>query len=109
MSYEYRLIPEDSALANHVMRYLKTSNACVKSKNDEIHLKDWSLQTSAEYDARLTESHDQSIWLEINFRSVGLYNLILEAVNGGAIRCYENGDLGDEVSLKEAFRIKDST
>ncbi|WP_071769659.1 hypothetical protein [Burkholderia ubonensis] len=106
MSYEYRLVFDDAASAQHVMDSLKSSDACVKVQALEVCLKDRELQTLAEYDARLTQEDDRSIWLEVNFRSPNLYNLVRGALSGRIVRCFEDGDWGDEVTLKQAIRIK---
>jgi len=106
MSYEYRLLLDSTISAQHFMNSLMVSEACVKAQAREVYLKDQELQTPAEYDARLIQEGNQSIWMEINLKSVNLYRLIHSSLSGGVVRCYEDGDLDDEVSLKEAFRIK---
>ncbi|MBR8060216.1 hypothetical protein [Burkholderia dolosa] len=106
MSYEYRLVFEDADLVQHVIDSLKSSDACIKAQAQGVCLKDRELQTQAEYDVRLTQDGDRSVWLEVNFRSVTLYNLMQRALGSGVVRCFEDGDLGDEVTLKDAFRIK---
>jgi hypothetical protein len=106
MSYEYRLIFDHTASLEDVMDLLKSSDACVRAEKFEIYLKDLELKTLAEYDAKLTQDSDQSLWLEVNFKSINLYNLIQKILNNRSIRCFENGDLDDEATLKEAFRIK---
>ena len=106
MSYEYRLVFDDTTSAQHVMDSLKSSDACVKAQALEVCLKDQELQTLAAYDVRLTQESDRSLWLEVNFRSLNLCNLVQGALSGRVVRCFEDGDLDDEVTLKEAFRIK---
>lgn len=106
MSYEYRLVFDGTILAQDVIKSLILSEACVKAQAREVYLKDQELKTPAEYDARLIQEGDQSIWMEINLKSVNLYKLVYSSLSGGVVRCYEDGDLDDEVSLKEAFRIK---
>ncbi|MGJ7607412.1 hypothetical protein ACSFA7_23965 [Variovorax sp. LT1R20] len=107
MSYEYRLVFDDAILAPNVMKSLILSEACVKVQAREVYLKDKELQTPSEYDARLIQEGDQSIWMELNLKSRNLYKLVHSSLSGGGVRCYEDGDLNDEISLKEAFRIKD--
>ena len=46
------------------------------------------------------------MWMEVNSKALGLHDLMMNSLKGGVARCYEDGDLHDEVSLKEAFRIK---
>lgn len=106
MSYEYRLMFGDSCLMQCVIGSLKSSDACIKVEGREIYLKDQLLQSVAQYDAKLTLEGDLSVWLEVHFRSMGLYDLFQKALRGGDVKCYEDGDLNDEVSLKEVFRIK---
>ncbi|WP_454722736.1 MULTISPECIES: hypothetical protein [Cupriavidus] len=108
MSYEYRLVFDDAASAQLVIDSLKSSGACVKAQAQEVCLKDRDLQTLAGYDARLTKESDRVLWLEVNFRSPNLYNLVQEALNSRVVRCFEDGDWDDEVTLKQAFRIKSS-
>ncbi|MGJ7535944.1 MULTISPECIES: hypothetical protein [unclassified Variovorax] len=107
MSYEYRLVFDDEFLMQRVIDSLKSSDAYIKSQEQEICLKDRLLQSAAEYDARLILESNFSMWLEVNFRSMKLYDLVRNALHGEAVRCYEDGDLDCEVSLKGAFRIKD--
>jgi hypothetical protein len=106
MSYEYRLVFDDGASAQDALDALRSSDACVKSHEQDVCLKDRELSTLAEYDVRLTRENEQLLWLEINFRSLNLYHLVQEALNGRVFRCLEDGDSDDEVTLKEAFRIK---
>jgi len=108
MSYEYRLIFTDASSARYVMDVLKASTAYIKGQGQEICLKDTELKSSADYDARLIEEDETSFWLEVNFRSPCLYRLLENALGGRPIRCFENGDIDDDVTLKEAFRIKDT-
>ncbi|RQR42334.1 hypothetical protein DIE22_02060 [Burkholderia sp. Bp9142] len=108
MSYEYRLVFDDAASAQLVIDSLKSSDACVKAQAQEVCLKDRDLQTLAEYDARLTKESDRALRLEVNFRSPNLYNLVQGALSSRVVRCFEDGDWDDEVTLKEAFRIKSS-
>lgn len=55
---------------------------------------------------RMTQESDRSLWLEVNFRSLSLCKLVQGALSGRVVGCFEDGDLDDEVTLKEAFRIK---
>lgn len=109
MSYEYRLIFTDTSTVQRLMDKLKTSDACVGSRENDVSLKDRGLGSAAKYDVRLKCEDAKSIWLEVNFRSPSLYRLIHEALHGASVRCFEDGDLDDEVTLKEAFRIKGDT
>ena len=109
MSYEYRLIFADASTAQRLMEELKTSDACVGTLEDDVSLKDRGLGSAAKYDVRLKCEDAKSIWLEVNFRSPSLYRLVHETLDGATVRCFEDGDLDDEVTLKEAFRIKGDT
>jgi hypothetical protein len=106
MSYEYRLVFDDPSLMQNVVRTLKSSDSLVEDEEWGIFLKDQLLQSSAKYDVRLILENNSSIWLEVKSKAVGLYRLMMSALEGGVVRCYEDGDLNDEVSLKEVFRIK---
>ncbi|MGU7773980.1 hypothetical protein ACV229_27845 [Burkholderia sp. MR1-5-21] len=106
MSYEYRLIFDNAASGQHVMDSLKSSDACVKVQAQEILLKGREMQALAEYDARLLKEGDLSLWMDVNFKSLNLYNLVQGALSGRVVGCFEDGDLDDEVTLKEEFRIK---
>ncbi|WP_233830156.1 hypothetical protein [Paraburkholderia sp. ZP32-5] len=106
MSYEYRLIFTDVSSARHVMDVLRASAACIRGQGQEICLKDSELKSSAEYDACLMQEDEKSLWLKVNFRSPCLYRLLQDALEGRPVRCFEDGDIDDEVTLKEAFRIK---
>lgn len=106
MSYECRLVFDDADSVQYVINSLKSSDACIKTQEQGVCLKDRELQTLAEYDVRLIQENDRSLWLEVNFRSLNLYNLMQEALGSGVVRCFEDGELDDEVTLKDAFRIK---
>lgn len=106
MSYEYRLVFDDADSVQHVIDLLKSSDACIKTQVQGVCLKDRELQTLAEYDVRLTKENDRSLWLEVNFKSLNLYNSVREVLGSRRVRCFEDGDLDDEVTLKDAFRIK---
>jgi len=106
MSYEYRLVFDDPSLMQSVIGSLKSSGSFVEGNEQEIFLKDQLLQSHAEYDARLILEGDLSMWMEVNSKALGLHDLMMNSLKGGVARCYEDGDLHDEVSLKEAFRIK---
>lgn len=109
MSYEYRIIFTDAPTVRRLMEELKTSDACVGSRANDVSLKDRGLGSAAKYDVRLKCEDEKSVWLEVNFRSPTLYRLVHETLRGASVRCFEDGDLDDEVTLKEAFRIKGDT
>jgi antitoxin component YwqK of YwqJK toxin-antitoxin module len=106
MGHEYRLIFDNASLMSSFIDSLKSSEACIKAREREVYLKDQFLKTVAEYDAKLILEGDFSIWLEVNFRSMELYELVQKALSGGVARYYEDDNLNDEVNLKEVFRIK---
>jgi ribosomal protein S6 len=106
MSYEYRLLFADASSAQQVTDVLKASAACVTAQGREVCLKDWGLKTFADYDIKLTKEDEKTLWLEVNFRSRDLYRLLQEALNDRLVKCFEDDDLDDGVTLKEALRIK---
>ncbi|WP_080419204.1 hypothetical protein [Burkholderia ubonensis] len=106
MSRQYKLVFGDSDVMWHVIDSLKSSDACIKAQAQGVCLKNRELQTLAEYDVRLIQDGDRSVWLEVNFRSPNLCNLMQEALGNAVVRCFEDGDFDDEVTLKDAFRIK---
>ncbi|BBP69566.1 hypothetical protein PHLH6_15700 [Pseudomonas sp. Seg1] len=106
MSYEYKLVFDDNFTAQHVMNEIKTSQACVLVKHGDIYLKDHALISNGGYHARLTQTDQSSLWLQINFQSVKLCGLLHKALSGISFRCLEDGDPAEEVGLNEAFRIE---
>ncbi|VVP99300.1 hypothetical protein PS925_02143 [Pseudomonas fluorescens] len=105
MSYEYKLLFDDSFIAQHLIDVVKTSSACVRAEEGDLYLKDYSLNSSGAYDARLINGSDGSLWLQVNFQSAELYALLKTALNGRNFRCLEDGDEDEEVGLNEAFRV----
>ncbi|WP_350238362.1 hypothetical protein U1R68_18880 [Pectobacterium colocasium] len=106
MSYEYKLVFDDASAAQHVMSMIKRSKACIRAENGDIYLKDKSLSNHADYDVRLIDEGDGSLWLQVNVNSVDLYALVRETLRGKPFKCFEDGDAEDEVELNEAFRLK---
>ncbi|WP_248465343.1 hypothetical protein [Pectobacterium versatile] len=68
-------------------------------------MKDTSLNNRAEYDIRLLDEGDGSLWLQVNVKSVDLYALVRETLSGKPFKCFEDGDAESEVELNEAFRL----
>ncbi|RJL23718.1 hypothetical protein [Pectobacterium polaris] len=108
MSYEYKLVFDDASTAQHVISTIKRSEACIRAENGDIYLKDKSLNNRAEYDVRLIDEDDGSLWLQVNVKSVDLYALMRETLSEKSFKCFEDGDTEDEVELSEAFRLKHS-
>ncbi|WP_153787806.1 hypothetical protein [Pseudomonas sp. EMN2] len=106
MSYEYRLVFDDPAALQRVIERLRTSQTHVEESEGVVCLKDQKQSTLAVYDVRLTRLDSLSAWLEVNFRSLELYELFSTSLAGANVRCFEDGDFDDEVTLREAFRIK---
>ncbi|GLW39769.1 hypothetical protein Pcaca04_37050 [Pectobacterium carotovorum subsp. carotovorum] len=106
MSYEYKLVFDNASVAQHIMSTIKRSEACIRAENGDVYLKDNSLNNRADYDVRLTDEGDGSLWLQINVKSVDLYVLVQETLSGKTFKCFEDGDTEDEVELSEAFRLK---
>ncbi|MBK3463845.1 hypothetical protein [Pseudomonas sp. MF6776] len=105
MSYEYKLVFGDSSTAQHVIDEVKESSSCVRSHNGDLYLKDHSLNSSGDYDARLIYEDERSLWLQVNFQSAALYALLKAALDGRDFRCFEDGGEDEEVDLNEAFRV----
>ncbi|MBT9264124.1 hypothetical protein KKQ10_04530 [Pseudomonas sp. MG-9] len=106
MSYEYKLVFDDTTSASKVMSEVEGSDACVRVQPGDLYLKDRSLNSSADYDARLIHENESVLWLQVNFKSLSLYQTMLSALGDSAYRCLEDGEEDEEVQLKEAFRIK---
>lgn len=105
MSHEYKLVFGDTTSASKVMKKIKGSDACIRAQQSgDLYLKDQSLNSSADYDARLIYESGSVLWLQVNFKSLNLYQTLLSALGDSDYRCLEEGD--DEVPLKDAFRIK---
>lgn len=47
-----------------------------------------------------------SVWLEVGFRSPGLYHLLKGAIADTTYACLDDEDPDDKVPLYEAFRLK---
>ncbi|MEQ9914555.1 hypothetical protein [Pectobacterium polaris] len=108
MSYEYKLVFDDASTVQQVISTIKRSEACIRAENGDIYLKEKSLNNRAEYDVRLIDEDDGSLWLQVNVKSVDLYALMRETLSGKPFKCFEDGDTEDEVELSEAFRLKHS-
>lgn len=106
MSYEYNLVFDGPAALQRVIEKLRTSQAYVGEGDGAIWLKDQKQSTLAVYDVRLTKLDSLSAWLEVNFRSLNLHELFDDSLAGANLRCFEDGDFDDEMTLREAFRIK---
>ncbi|GKX46874.1 hypothetical protein [Pectobacterium carotovorum] len=105
MSYEYKLVFDNASAAQDVMRTIKRSETCIRAENGDVYLKDKSLNNCAEYDIRLIDEDDGSLWLQVNVKSVDLYALVRETLSGKPFKCFEDGDAESEVELNEAFRL----
>lgn len=105
MSYEYKLVLDDNSTARHVIDVIESSSACVYAEDGDLYLKDYSLNSSGAYDARLIYGDDESLWLQVNFQSAELYTLFKTALKGRNFRCLEDGGENEEVGLNEAFRV----
>ncbi|WP_025113564.1 hypothetical protein [Pseudomonas sp. H1h] len=107
MSYECKLVFDDTTSASKVMKELEGSGACVRVQQPgDLYLKDQSLNSSADYDARLIYESESVLWLQVNFKSLSLYQTMLSALGGSDYRCLEDGDDDEKMPLKEAFRTK---
>lgn len=105
MSYEYKLVFDDSFTAQHVIDEVGASSACVRAEKGDLYLKDHSLNSSGDYDARLIYGDEKSLWLQVNFQSAELYAVVQKALSGRSFKCLEDGEEDDDVGLNEAFRV----
>ncbi|WJN52460.1 hypothetical protein [Pseudomonas asiatica] len=106
MSYEYKLVFEEPKTLQNLFDKLLESGACTKRSDYEIHIKDPKFNSIGSYDARLQKCDDTRAWLEILFPTPYLYGLFSTFLSDAKFRCLEDGDEGDEVSLKQAFRVR---
>jgi hypothetical protein len=106
MSHEYKLVFLDDLTAQRVMDSLKASESCVRADHEFVYLKDRISITNAVYDARLSYDEGCSLWLEVNFKSLSLYDLVRAALDDKPCKCLSDGELDEEVELSEAFQLK---
>ncbi|MBN3135884.1 hypothetical protein [Pectobacterium punjabense] len=106
MSYEYKLVFDDTSITQRVMNAIKNNDACVHAEHGDIYLKDRALNNNTPYDARLIYGNENSLWLQVNVKSANLYALVLNTLSDSAFKCFEDGDAESEVELNEAFRLK---
>lgn len=106
MSYEYRLVFVDNLSAQDVIDFVRSSGFYIRGCGDFIYLKEPSVKSEAPYDIRIIQEGNNSIWLEVGFRSPGLYGLLRSAIGDHQYVCLEDGDPNYEVPLYEAFRLK---
>lgn len=109
MSYEYELIFEESNSLQDLFEKLLESEACTTTNFDEIHIIDPQTTTTGSYNARLLKFDDKRAWLEILIPTTYLFELFAKILFDARFRCLEDGDTADEVSLKQAFHIKNIT
>ncbi|WP_154100708.1 hypothetical protein [Pseudomonas putida] len=106
MSYEYELIFEESKSLQDLFEKLLASGVCKKATHEELHIKNQQSNTLEGYDARLLKCDDTRAWLEILIPTPYLYQLFSAILLDAKFRCFEDGDRDDEVSLRQAFRLK---
>lgn len=106
MSHEYRLVFRDDLTAQRVMDSLRVSESCVRADHEFVYLKDRISMTNAIYDARLSHDESCSLWLEVNFKSQSLYDLVRETLEDKQCKCLSDGEPDEEVELYEAFQLK---
>lgn len=75
MSHEYRLVFPNVLTARCLMSVLRVSEYCVRVDQEFVYLKDCVSKTEANYDARLSYDDQNSLRLEVNFRSLALYRV----------------------------------
>ncbi|MEX6667490.1 hypothetical protein [Pseudomonas sp. W2-17] len=105
MSHEYRLVFSSDLTAQRIMDSLKASESCVRADQEFLYLKDQNSKTVADYDARLSHDDDSTLWLEVNFKSSALHDLVRAALDNKPCKCLSEGDVNEEVELSEAFQL----
>lgn len=106
MSYEYRLLFDDPHCARQVMQRLRSSADCVRAEEQVVQIKDPALVSGADYDLCLTVESEHALWLELLFKTPALYGWLQGALQGCSFRCFEDGDLDDEVALDQVFCVR---
>lgn len=106
MSHEYRLVFPNVLTARCLMSALRVSEYCVRADQEFVYLKDCVSKTEANYDARLSYDDQNSLWLEVNFRSLALYDLVRTALDNEPYKCLSDGEINEEVALSEAFQLR---
>lgn len=106
MSHEYRLVFPNVLAAQYLMSALRVNEHCVRADQEFIYLKDHISKTKAAYDARLSYDEQNSLWLEVNFKSVALYDLVRTALDDEPYKCLSDGDVNEEVALSQAFQLR---
>jgi len=109
MSHEYKLEFTSETMAGHVLDVLKQSDSCVAADEEFVYLKDRVIKTEAIFDVRMSHEDQRSLWLEVNFKSLALFDVVRAAIGECQFRCLEDGDVDNEVILSEAFLIRDIT
>jgi hypothetical protein len=107
MSHEYKMVCSNDLITRRIMEALRLSDFCVRADHEFVYLKDLITRTDADYDARLSHDHPNSLWVEVNFKSLTLYDLVRDALDGAPCKCFSDGDLNDEVTLGEVFQLRD--
>lgn len=105
MSYEYRLLFDDSLDARQVLYKLRGSADCVRATEQVVEFKDPGLGSGADYDLRLTFESDHTLWMELLFRTAALHECLEPALQGRRFRCFEDADSEDEVALEQVFAL----
>jgi hypothetical protein len=107
MSHEYKLEFTSETMTGHVLDVLRQSDSCVAADDKFVYLKDRVLKTEAIYDVRMSHEGQRSLWLDVNFKSLALFDVVRTAIGECQFRCLEDGDVDNEVTLSEAFLISD--
>lgn len=105
MSYEYRLVFDEPLDVRQVMDQLRGSANCVRAAEQVIEFKDPGLGSRADYDLRLTFESEQTLWMELLFRTAALHECLEQALRGRRFRCFEDVDSDDEVALEQVFAL----
>ena len=106
MGHEYKLEFTSETMTWYVLGVLKQSDLCVAADEEFIYLKDQVVKTEAIYDVRMSHEGQRSLWLEVNLKSLALCDVVRAAIGECQFRCLEDGDVDNEITLSEAFLIR---
>lgn len=105
MSYEYYLRFKNKQEANQAFSNLGQQKLVIDRANDRIKFKDSTVH-SWSYDVVVAYDGSDTLFLEIAMPSKEVYSCIDSSLTGMQYSCVEEGFEGEELSLKNAFRIK---
>lgn len=106
MGHEYKLEFTSETMTWYVLGVLKQSDLCVAADDEFVYLKDRVIKTEAIYDVRMSHEGQRSLWLEVNLTSLALCDVVRAALGDCQFRCLEDADVDNEITLSEAFLIR---